>query len=282
MKYMSGRILARVIVLTFSVMVTSGARAESRPLWEWGVGPSVVTFSDYPGAASSHRYLLPLPYIRYRGTWLRADRDGLRGLLLDTARVSINVSVGASVPVRSSDAPARAGMPNLDALLEVGPVLAVHLWSTRSRRCQLDFRVPARLAFTVSAAPHDVGGYLAPHLNLDVRHVGGTPGWNLGVLAGPLYASQRYNQHFYSVAAPYATAVRPAYDAAAGYAGSEIIVALTRRFPKFWVGGFMRYLNLEATVFADSPLLQQRYDLAAGIGMAWVIGRSARRVESEE
>jgi len=270
------------LLLALGLMAACGARADSRPLWEWGLGPSVVTFSDYPGATSSHRYLLPLPYIRYRGTWLRADRDGLRGLLLDTARVSINVSVGASVPVRSSDAPARAGMPNLDALLEVGPVLAVHLWSNESRRCQLDFRVPARLAFTVSAAPHEVGAYLAPQLNLDVRRVGGTPGWNLGLLAGPIFASQRYNQHFYAVAPAYATPARPAYDTAAGYAGSAIIVALSRRFPRFWVGGFMRYLDLEATVFADSPLLQRRYDLAAGVGLAWIIGRSARRVESEE
>jgi len=270
------------VLLALSLILPRCTLADSRPLWEWGVGPSVVAFNDYPGAASSHRYFLPLPYIRYRGTFLRADREGLRGILLDTPRVALNVSLGASVPVRSRDAAARTGMPDLEALLEVGPMLAVHLWSNESRRCQLDVRVPARLAVTVSGAPHDVGGYLAPQLNLDVRRVGGTPGWNLGLLAGPLFASQRYNQHFYSVAAAYATAARPAYRAAAGYAGSEVIVALSKRFPGFWVGGFVRYLNLESTVFADSPLLQRRHDLAAGVGLAWIIGRSARRVESEE
>lgn len=274
--------VGRGALLALSLVVAPCAGADSRPLWEWGLGPSVVAFSDYPGAASSHRYFLPLPYIRYRGTFLRADRDGLRGMLFDKDRVSLNVSLGASVPVRSRDAAARTGMPNLDALLEVGPVLAVHLWSTESRRCQLDMRLPARLAFTVSGAPHEVGGYLAPQLNLDVRRVGGTPGWNLGLLVGPVFASQRYNQHFYSVAAIYATAARPAYNAAAGYAGSEVIVALSRRFPGFWVGGFVRYLDLHATVFADSPLLQRRHDLAGGVGLAWIIGRSARRVESEE
>jgi outer membrane scaffolding protein for murein synthesis (MipA/OmpV family) len=270
------------VLLTLGLVVPLCAMADSRPLWEWGLGPSVVSFSDYPGSASTHRYTLPLPYIRYRGTFLRADREGLRGMLLDTPRVSLNVSVGASVPVRSRDAAARAGMPDLDALLEAGPVLAVHLWSTRSRRCQLDLRVPARLAFTVSSAPREVGGYLAPQLNLDIRRVGGTPGWSLGLLAGPIYASQRYNQHFYSVAPRYATAARPAYGAAAGYSGSEFIAALSRRFPQFWVGGFVRYMNLEGAVFADSPLLQRRHDLAGGLGLAWILGRSARRVEAEE
>ena len=270
------------VLLALILIVPPCALADSQPLWEWGVGPSVVAFSDYPGAASSHRYLLPLPYIRYRGSFLRADREGLRGMLLDTRRASLNLSLGASVPVRSSDTATRAGMPDLDALLEVGPVLAVHLWSNESRRCQLDLRVPARFAFTVSSAPRDVGGYLAPQLNLDVRHVGGAPGWSLGVLAGPIFASQRYNQYFYSVAARYATATRPAYNASAGYAGSELLVALSRRFPAFWVGGFVRYLNLRSTVFADSPLLHSDHDLAAGVGLAWIVGRSARRVESEE
>lgn len=274
--------MPRGVLLALTLILSPGARADPRPLWEWGLGPSVVAFSDYPGAASSHRYVLPLPYIRYRGTFLRADRDGLRGMLLDTPRVSLNLGLGASVPVRSRDAVARTGMPDLDALLEVGPVLAVHLWSNESRRCQLDVRVPARFAMTVSSAPRDVGGYLAPQLNLDVRHVGGMPGWSLGVLAGPIFASQRYNQYFYSVAARYATAARPAYNATAGYSGSELIVALSRRFPGFWVGGFVRYMNLQATVFADSPLLQRRRDLAGGVGVAWIIGRSARRVESEE
>lgn len=258
------------------------AAADTRPLWEWGLGPSVVAFSDYPGAASAHRYALPLPYVRYRGTFLRADREGLRGLLLDTSRVALNLSLGASVPVRSRDNAARVGMPNLSALLEVGPVLAVHLWATASRQVQLDVRVPARLAFTVSSTPREVGGYLAPQLDLDIHHLGGVPGWNLGLLAGPLYASQRYNRYFYAVAPAYATTARPAYDAPAGYAGSEFIAALSRRFPGFWVGGFVRYQALGGAVFAGSPLLRRREDLAGGVGAAWILGRSTRRVEAEE
>ncbi len=258
------------------------AVADNKPLWELGLGPSVVGFSDYPGSASSHLYVLPLPYIRYRGTFLRADRDGVRGKLLDTARVSLNISVGASVPVRSRDAAVRSGMPDLDALLEAGPVLALHLWSNSSHSTQLELRVPARLAFTVNRAPRDVGGYLAPQLNLDIRHFGGTPGWNLGLLAGPIFASRRYNQYFYSVPTGYATADRPPYTASAGYTGSEFIAAISRRFPRYWVGGFLRYINLEGAVFADSPLLQRKSDLAGGLGIAWILARSARRVESEE
>ena len=83
----------RTGVLAFALVVPLCAVADSRPLWEWGLGPSVVSFSDYPGSASTHRYTLPLPYVRYRGTFLRADREGLRGVLLDTPRISLNVSL---------------------------------------------------------------------------------------------------------------------------------------------------------------------------------------------
>jgi len=272
----------RGAVLALSLIVPLCAVADDQPLWEWGLGPSVVAFSDYPGSASLHLYALPLPYVRYRGTFLRADREGLRGQLLDTSIVAVNVNLGASVPVRSRDDAARTGMPNLDALLEVGPVLAVHLWSTESRRFLLDARMPTRLALTVSSTPRAVGGYLAPQLDLDVRHLGGAPGWSLGLLAGPLFASQRYNQYFYSVPPRYATFARPAYSAPAGYAGSEFIAAISRRFRGFWVGGFVRYMNLEGAVFGDSPLLQRHQDFAGGLGIAWILGRSSRHVEAEE
>ena len=57
------------------------ALAESRPLWEFGPGPGVARISDYPGSLYYRTYLLPFPYIRYRGKFLRSDRDGVRGIV---------------------------------------------------------------------------------------------------------------------------------------------------------------------------------------------------------
>ena len=96
---------------TLALLIPGSGHAESRPLWEFGLGPGVVRFSDYPGSASYRNYLVPVPYIRYRGTFLRSDRDGVRGTLFDQPRASLNVSLWATVPAGSGDDSARAGMP---------------------------------------------------------------------------------------------------------------------------------------------------------------------------
>jgi MipA family protein len=256
--------------------------AETKPLWEFGLGPGVIHFSDYPGSRSDRNYLVPFPYIRYRGKFLRSDRDGMRGILLDQPRVSFNVSLWATVPAQSGNDTARAGMPRLDALVQIGPSLDFHLWRSDADKVQLDLRLPARVAVTVASPPRDVGWVAAPHINLDIRHLGAAPGWDLGILTGPLFATQRYNQYFYSVAPAYATAQRPAYDAPAGYAGTELILALSKRFHSLWVGSFLRYETLHGAAFIDSPLVQRHSDMSAGVGMAWVFWRSQRGVEAGE
>ncbi|MGA3158086.1 MAG: MipA/OmpV family protein [Steroidobacteraceae bacterium] len=270
------------LLLILATLAPLGAFGDPQPLWELGAGAGVVEFSDYPGSATTRVYPIPVPYVRYRGEFLRSDRDGVHGILLNQPRVSLNVSVGASVPVSSSDDPARAGMPNLRAILETGPSLDLHLWWSGDRSITVDLRIPARLGVTVSTQPQAIGWTLAPNINVDLLHLGGSDGWNVGLLAGPLFATRGYNQYFYSVAPEYATPDRPEYSASAGYAGSELTAAISRRYPRFWVGAFARYLNLEGACFVDSPLVQRRQDLAAGVGFAWMISRSSRMVEASE
>jgi len=80
----------------------------------------------------------------------------------------------------------------------------------------------------------------------------------------------------------YATEQRPVYDAPGGYAGTEFTVALSRRFPTFWVGCFVRYQTLSGAVFLNSPLIRSDFALSAGVGIAWVIRQSERQVEAPE
>lgn len=256
--------------------------AETMPLWELGLGPGAVRFADYPGSSSYRTYLVPVPYIRYRGKFLRSDRDGVRGIVLDQPRVSLNISLWASVPARSGDDSARAGMPSLSALVEIGPSLDLHLWRSHGNKMQLDLRLPARLALTVASPPRDVGWIAAPHINLDIHNLGGTPGWNFGMLAGPLFATQQYNRYFYAVSPAYATAQRPVYDVPAGYAGTEFTMAVSKRFRTVWVGAFLRYETLSGAVFINSPLIQSHFDVSGGVGIAWIMWQSDRGVEASE
>jgi outer membrane scaffolding protein for murein synthesis (MipA/OmpV family) len=251
-----------------------------RPLWELGLGVAGLSLPDYRGSDRSRAYLLPLPYIVYRGTWLKADRDGARALLFEAPRVKVDVSAAATTPARSSDNTARAGMADLPGTAEIGPNLNVWLAGSPQQRWRLELRVPVRAAVTVQRSPKSIGATLSPNLNLDLGGVGG--GWNVGLLAGPLFADRRYHEHFYGVDAADATPDRPAYRAHGGYAGWRAVAASSRRFGDTWVGAFARYDGLGGAAFDDSPLVRRRSTFTFGIGVSWILKTSSELVLSSD
>ena len=246
------------------------------PLWEAGLGVAAVRFSDYRGSDQSSTYVLPLPFIAYRGRFLRADRDGARAILFAEHRVIVDVSLSASTPTKSNHSDARQGMPDLAGTFEIGPNLNVELWQSGDRKLKLDLRLPLREAITLQASPKAIGVTFSPNLNLDVR--GFAEHWNLGMLAGPLFADRRYHDHFYGVAPEFATASRPAYDAPGGYAGWRATTAFSRRLGNAWLGGFVRYDDLHGATFAPSPLVRRDSSVTAGFGVSWIFAVSGQRV----
>jgi outer membrane scaffolding protein for murein synthesis (MipA/OmpV family) len=249
------------------------------PLWEIGLGAAVLKLPDYRGSDESRTYLLPLPYLVYRGDWLRADRDGARALLVKAERVKVDLSVAASVPTRSRDNAARAGMPNLPGALEVGPNVNLELFESTRGGARLDLRLPLRAAISVERSPDVIGTTFSPNLNLDLRRLGG---WNVGVLGGPLFADRRYHERYYGVDAAYATPQRPAYRARGGYAGWRALTALSRRVGSLWIGAFVRYDSLRGAVFAASPLVRREHEVTAGIGVSWVFATSGQLVATDD
>ena len=273
--------------LTLATLLLAGlpadhACAAEKPLWELGAGISALSFPDYRGSDESSLYAIPFPYLVYRGTFLKADRNGIRGTFFGSDRIELNVSLGASLPVNSDDNPARQGMPDLQPTVEIGPSLDFNLWRTADRRYKLDLRLPVRTAVTVKEGMDDIGWVFSPRLNLDISDVAGLAGWNMGLLAGPMVGSERNHEYFYSVAPQYATADRPAYDAKGGYAGSQFMMTASKRYPKYWLGAFVRWDSLKDAVFADSPLVKRETYFAAGVGIAWILGESSTRVEADE
>ncbi len=258
------------------------AQAREEPLWEAGLGVAALHFPHYRGSEQSRTYALPVPYFVYRGEFLKADREGVRGIFFRTDRVDLNLSVGASLPVRSSDTHVREAMPDLEPSVELGPSLNVTLWRAANRATRLDLRLPLRGAVTVESDPRYIGLQFFPHLNLDLRDPAGWPGWNLGLLAGPVFTDARYNRYFYSVPEQFARAGRPAYEAGSGFAGAQFLVALSKRFPRYWIGAFARYDTLRGAAFEESPLVTSKRYAAAGIGISWILGESSRRVTVNE
>nr|WP_200930635.1 MipA/OmpV family protein [Pseudorhodoferax sp. Leaf274] len=260
--------------------VDDGLAAGQRPLWELGLGAAALRLPDYRGADQGRNYVLPLPYIVYRGDWLRADRDGARAVLLDTPRVKFDLSLAASAPARSKDNAARRGMRDLKALAEIGPNLNLALARSAQDRWKLDLRLPLRAAFTLEKSPRFAGTTFSPHLNLDLANAAG--GWNVGMLTGPVFGDRRNHAYFYGVGAGDATASRPAYEARGGYGGWQALASTSRRFGNTWVGAFVRYDRLDGAAFDDSPLMRRKSALSAGLGVSWILATSSERVAAKD
>jgi outer membrane scaffolding protein for murein synthesis (MipA/OmpV family) len=247
------------------------------PLWEYGLGGGAVVLNDYPGASSSHAYPVPFGYLIYNGKFLKSDRDGVRGLLLNQSWVELNVSANLTAPVRNNAA--RNGMPELRSTVEIGPSLNFHLFRSDAGRVKLDLNLPLRSAFTIEFPPRSIGWVFEPNLDLDFDQLPHLPDWHLGFAAGPMYANARYHEYFYSVGSQYATATRPEYEAPGGYSGAQFVTVVTKRFLRFRIAAYLHYDTLAGASFVDSPLVERRHDWSGGFGIAWTIGRSTQSVE---
>lgn len=268
----------RRLLAGLALLGAAAAQAELKPEWELGAGPAVVDFPLYRGAAERRSYVLPAPYVQYRGKFLQVERDRVRGLLFRHGRLEADISVNGAVPVNSKDSEARRDMPDLDPTLELGPSLIYHLYYDERRHTNVDLRLPLRAVFAVNTREITRQGWLAqPTLNLGLRNA--IPGWSLGLQGSLLYGDQAYHRYFYDVAPAYATAWRPAYSASGGYAGKQVLASLSRRWGDVWLGGFLKWDDLNGAAFADSPLVQRRQSFAAGFMVAWVFAKSDKLVE---
>lgn len=275
------RIAGMILCAALFLGMSRQTGAEMLPQWELGAGVAGLMLPDYRGSDEVHSYLLPVPYIIYRLEWIKADRTGIRSKLLNWEQAEVNLSLSATPPVRSKNNRAREGMSDLKPMVELGPTLDIHLWRGDGRRFRLDVRTPVRAAFTVESHPRDAGVNLSPTLNFDVDGIGGKP-WQLGMLAGPIFATRRQHRYYYGVSESDARPDRPAFDAHGGYAGLQFLVALSRRFEKAWFGAYARYDTLHGAVFEDSPLVRRNFYVSAGFAIAWIPLQSSRMIERDD
>jgi outer membrane scaffolding protein for murein synthesis (MipA/OmpV family) len=278
MEAVAGLISAVAVVLG---LAATGARAEQLPLWEAGVGATVLSFPDYRGSDERRTWVLPFPYFVYRGDYLKVDERRVRSLFFKTEGVELDASVNGTVPVKSGENDARRGMPDLDPTLEIGPSLNIDLTRSADRKTQLELRLPVRAVIASDFKSVDFAGWVfEPALNFDVHDAFGNPGLKFGVLAGPMFSNRRHNEYFYAVDPAFATATRPAYSPGGGYAGAQLIAGLSKRFKNYWIGGFARWDTLHNAAFDNSPLVRTNQSFSAGIAAAWVLRESKTLVET--
>lgn len=272
-------IIAYVILIT-GISFSSRCFAQQLPLWEFGVGFGALHLPFYRGAESTRNFVIPFPYMIYRGKIFRIDEDGVHQKLFKSDNVKLELSLAGGVPVPSGDTGGvRDGMPDLDPTVEIGPSLEIRLWENEIKNRTLMLGLPFRAAVSVSRSVLDHQGYaFAPYMEyvLESRKPGD---WKIGLAFGPLYADAEYHNYFYEVEPEFVTASRPEYHADGGYSGSRITLTLQKNIADVWIGAFLRYDNLEKVAFEDSPLVTSHHYKAVGFAMSWVFAKSKTMVK---
>ncbi|HNS56320.1 MAG TPA: MipA/OmpV family protein [Smithellaceae bacterium] len=265
-----------VLLLLIFLLPESSVSAE-KPLWEVGIGAAFLHMPDYRGSDEYKFYVLPYPYIIYRGDILRVDERRISGRVFKTDRVLLDFSIFGSVPVDSSDNSARAGMPDLDPTFELGPALRIIILESRPDNYKLSLNLPVRAVFSTDfSSMHHEGWIFSPRINLELDDIIPETGINLGISAGPVFADSSYHDYYYSVEQAYATPVRPAYSADGGYSGSTLTVGLKKEYKQFIFNAFVSADFLHGAVFEDSPLVKNRTSVMGGFSAAWMFFRSAK------
>lgn len=252
----------------------AAAAQQDLPLWEIGVAGGAVSTPAYPAASDRSSRLLLLPVPIYRGRIFRSDESGIGARLFRSDRAEFDVGFAASLPSRSDEADARAGMPNLGTLVEFGPRLKLTLLERQSSRLRLD--LPLRTVIEGRGGLRNQGWNFAPRLVYEMDDTGN--GWNGDLHIGFSAASDKLNTYFYSVRPEFATAERPVYDARAGLVLVRAGGFAARKInPDLRVFGYLWYENYAGSANDESPLFRKTSGASAGIGFMWTLARSSRR-----
>lgn len=250
--------------------------ATGRPLWEIGGVALGVSQQAYPGSDQRVRRGLALPYLIYRGRFLRADSDGVGVRPVKTPTYELDISAAGAFGSDADRDPARRGMPNLGTLVEFGPRLKWHLGGTpEGGRWRLD--LPLRGVFDLSDSLTYRGTVFQPGVVWAKRVA---PRWNVSASLSVLMADEKLANTFYEVEPRFATSARPAYDAKAGLLATRLGASLSHDLTRDWtVFGFARLDSVAGAANRDSPLVRRTTGGTVGLGVSYTWLRSSRPAE---
>lgn len=277
--------LAAIAVFAFLLGVEAEAQDASpgrkpKPLWEVAVAAGGSYSPDYPAADKNSLHGLALPYVIYRGDVLRLGTDSIaKGVFIDTDYTELNVSMAAAFNTNSDDNGARRGMPDLDYLVEIGPQLKIKLGKLNGGRAEL--QLPARAVLSTDFGRVDHRGYLFnPKFSYARQNIFNS-GIDMSSTIGSSFATEKLHTYFYTVEPRFATATRPAYEAAGGYLGSALTVGLSYGVTdrvRAYVGGQAAYYGGAAN--EDSPLFRRKVNSSIHAGVTWSFYQSDTRAAS--
>lgn len=254
--------------------LTAQAQETALPLWEVGLAGGFAATPSYPAAAERTSRALALPYLVYRGEVLRADREGVGARLIYTRDVEFDIGLAASLPSRSTDSPARTGMPDLGTLIEVGPRLK-WIVARPAPGSRLQIELPLRAVLEFNSGVKRQGLVFEPELKYEKHDA--NDDLRLNASASLVLGDRSLNSYFYGVTPEYSTTLRPAYEAQAGLIATRLSLSGSKKLnPDIRLFGFVRFESYAGAANLNSPLYRQSTGTSVGLAFAWTLGRSER------
>ncbi len=241
--------------------------------WELGAGATAVNTPLYAGSNDDISFILPFPFFRVKSDHFEVD-DGIRGFLFETPKYRFNVSAGFGVPVNSDDSDARQGMPDLNAIVQIGPSFEIVFSGGRRKPHEFRLELPIRAAIATDLSSAESAGVIfEPRLSYETLRPFKS-GWSYQVRGGLRYSSKDYHAYYYDVPTAFSTPQRTAYQSDSGYSGAFFDLTGNWRQNDLVYFAFLNYQNLSGATFQDSPLVESTNVLSIGFGMVWIFANS--------
>lgn len=255
--------LRRFKFLFFIFIVSISLKAEDN--FVFGLGGSFLSTPAYIGSKKQNYLVLPFPYIEYTGKYFSIDRDKIYNELYNNEKTQIEISLRGMLPVKSENT-AREGMPDLDAIVEIGPKITYNLFSKNDMKINLE--LPLRAAFSLGDNFFDYEGYYSS-FDLSYKNIIFDE-YNLSFTSGVSYSDKKINNYYYEVSNQYSNNKREEYHSKGGYSGFHNGISLTKKDDEFWYGGFLKHYYIDKAVFENSSLVETKNSIMYGLALSYL------------
>ncbi len=288
MKTLKKIITKFLTILIFLIIFNGTVFSEQNgqyPLWEFGLFNAAARLPHYRGSDEYKWYVLPLPYIIYRGDIIRADRESIRGIFYDSDYFETNISMNGNPPV-SSDNKAREGMSGLDAIFEVGPAIKWFVFG-RHPMDSLYLRLALRAAYSLGFYNGMNISYQGLRSGLNLIYFNQSSfekfGLSYGLNAGIDFSNSQLHSYFYDVPREDVRPGRPYYKSGSGYSGFSLAGTLQKKLTdNLSLGFYSRWDNISGAVYDDSPLVKRDNNFIFGTALIWKFAESKKMVSFDD
>lgn len=252
----------------------AGNAAAAPPLWTAGLFLVAADHAVYPGAERRTRRATALPFVTYRGPVFRLEGGTAGVRALRRPRAELDLSASAAFGSNGVDSGARAGMPAIGTLVEIGPSLRVHLGELPENGRPTPWRLdlPARAVFDASRDMDYAGVSFEPRLSYRAAP---RWGWNPSVHTTLLFGDKTLNSLYYAVDPVYARPGRPAYEAKAGLVAARLGSSWSRMLtPDLRLALHASVESVHGAANAGSPVVGRALDPTFAISLTWTAWRS--------